>query len=271
MAAPEQHGSPAHFLESVGRSVARFVDAFGFGAHLFFESFYWFIMGRRVGQRVRSSPIFSQMMVIGVSAIPIVSMLSVAIGITLSMQGINSLEQFGAQHQVIFMVALSVTREFGPLITGILVAGRSGSALAARISTMVISQEIDALKVMGINPIRYIVVPSLVGMMIVLPSLTLWAIGISLVGSALYVAPQIGTTVGAYFTQVNASIDADDLAHGLTKSLIFAVLITIVSVIDGISVKGGAEGVGRVTTSAVVHGISAIVLTDMLFVFMTTS
>jgi len=258
-------------LESAGRGAARFVDAFGFGAHLFFQSLYWLIMGHKKGQRVRAESVFSQMMVIGVHAIPIVSMLSVAIGVTLSMQGINSLEQFGAQHQVIFMVALSVTREFGPLITGILVAGRSGSALAARISTMVISQEIDALKVMGINPVRYIVAPALVGMMIVLPSLTLWSIGISFVGSAFYVAPQIGTTMGAYFSQVNASIDADDLAHGLTKSLIFAVLITIVSVIDGISVKGGAEGVGRVTTSAVVHGILAIVLTDMIFVFMTTS
>jgi phospholipid/cholesterol/gamma-HCH transport system permease protein len=270
VAEPEKHASPLQFLEAVGRGVSHFVDAFGFGAHLFLESLYWLVLGRRVGQRVRSEPVFAQMMVIGVSAIPIVSMLSVAIGVTLSMQGINSLKQFGAQHQVIFMVALSVTREFGPLITGILVAGRSGSALAARISTMVISQEIDALKVMGINPVRYIVVPSLVGMMIVLPSLTLWSIGISLVGSAFYVAPQIGTTLGAYFTQVNASIDIDDLTHGLTKSLIFAVLITIVSVIDGISVKGGAEGVGRVTTSAVVHGISAIVLTDMIFVFMTT-
>jgi phospholipid/cholesterol/gamma-HCH transport system permease protein len=258
-------------LESAGRGATRFVDAFGFGAQLFFQSFYWLIMGRQKGQRVRAEPLFNQMMVIGVCAIPIVSMLSVAIGVTLSMQGINSLEQFGAQHQVIFMVALSVTREFGPLITGILVAGRSGSALAARISTMVISQEIDALKVMGINPVRYIVAPALLGMMVVLPSLTLWSIGISLVGSAFYVAPQIGTTMGAYFAQVNMSIDADDLAHGLAKSLIFAVLITIVSVIDGISVKGGAEGVGRVTTSAVVHGISAIVLTDMIFVFMTTS
>jgi len=270
VAAPERHGSAGQALESVGRSVTRLVDAFGLGAHLFFQSLYWVIMGRSRGQRVRAEPLFAQMMVIGVNAIPIVSMLSVAIGVTLSMQGINSLEQFGAQHQVVFMVALSVTREFGPLITGILVAGRSGSALAARISTMVISQEIDALKVMGINPVRYIVVPALVGMMIVLPSLTLWSIGISLIGSALYVAPQIGTTMGAYFTQVNASIDADDLAHGLAKSLIFAVLITIVAVVDGISVKGGAEGVGRVTTSAVVHGISAIVLTDMIFVFMTT-
>jgi phospholipid/cholesterol/gamma-HCH transport system permease protein len=271
VAAPDKHGSPVHALESVGRSASRFVDAFGFGAHLFFESLYWLIMGRRKRQRVRADPVFAQMMVIGVSAIPIVSMLSVAIGVTLSMQGIDSLEQFGAQHQVVFMVALSVTREFGPLITGILVAGRSGSALAARISTMVINQEIDALKVMGINPVRYIVVPSLVGMMIVLPSLTLWSIGISLIGSALYVAPQIGTTLSAFFTQVNMSIGADDLAHGLTKSLIFAVLITIVSVIDGISVKGGAEGVGRVTTSAVVHGITAIVLTDMIFVFATTA
>ncbi len=271
MAAPDKHGSPVHVLESVGRSASQFVEAFGFGAYLFFESFYWLIRGHRKGQRVRAEPVFAQMMLIGVNAIPIVSMLSVAIGITLSMQGIDSLEQFGAQHQVMFMVALSVTREFGPLITGILVAGRSGSALAARISTMMISQEIDALKVMGINPVRYIVVPALLGMMIVLPALTLWSIGISLIGSALYVAPQIGTTASAFFAQVNASIGTDDLAHGLTKSLIFAVLITIVSVVDGVSVKGGAEGVGRVTTSAVVHGITAIVLTDMIFVFATTA
>ena len=270
MAAPDRHGSPVHALESVGRGAYRFVDALGFGAHLFFESLCWLIMGRRKRQRVRADSVFAQMMVIGVNAIPIVSMLSVAIGVTLSMQGIDSLEQFGAQHQVIFMVALSVTREFGPLITGILVAGRSGSALAARISTMVISQEVDALKVMGINPVRYIVAPSLVGMMIVLPALTLWSIGISLIGSAMYVAPQVGTTLSAFFAEVNVSIGTGDLAHGLTKSLIFAVLITIVSVINGISVKGGAEGVGRVTTSAVVHGITAIVLTDMIFVFATT-
>jgi phospholipid/cholesterol/gamma-HCH transport system permease protein len=271
VATPSKTGSPLRWIEGLGRATAAAVQAFGFGAHLFFQSAYWILMGRRVHQTVRAEPIFAQMMVIGVRAIPIVSMLSVAIGITLSMQGIDSLEQFGAQHQVILMVALSVTREFGPLITGILVAGRSGSALAARISTMTISQEVDALKVMGINPVRYIVVPSLAGMMIVLPALTLWSICISLVGSAIFVTPQLGTTMGAYFTQINASIGVDDLAHGLTKSLIFAVLITIVAVVDGTSVKGGAEGVGRVTTSAVVHGISAIVITDMIFVFAATA
>ena len=271
MAAPSKTRSPLRLIEGLGRGTASSIQAFGFGAHLFFQSLYWVLMGRRVHQTVHAEPIFAQMMVIGVRAIPIVSMLSVAIGITLSMQGIDSLEQFGAQHQVIFMVALSVTREFGPLITGILVAGRSGSALAARISTMTISQEVDALKVMGINPVRYIVVPSLTGMMIVLPALTLWSICVALIGSAIFVTPQLGTTLGAYLTQVNASIGADDLAHGLLKSLIFAVLITIVAVVDGTSVEGGAEGVGRVTTSAVVHGISAIVVTDMIFVFAATA
>lgn len=273
MAAPSQSGpgSLTRWLEGVGRAVVRGVDAFGFGANLFFQSLYWVIFGRRVRQIVRADPIVAQMMGIGVQAIPIVSALSIAIGVTLSMQGIDSLEQFGAQHQVILLVSLSVTREFGPLITGILVAGRSGSALAARISTMTINQEVDALKVMGINPVRFIVVPSLMGMLLILPVLTLWSIAISLVGAALFVAPQLGTTLPAYFAQVNASIDTGDLLHGLSKSAIFAVLITIVAVVDGNSVEGGAEGVGRVTTAAVVHGISAIVLTDMIFVLAATA
>ena len=272
MAAPSQPdaGGVARWLEGLGRGVTRRVESFGFGASLFFQSLYWLLFGRRVRQIVRAEPIVAQMMLIGVQAIPIVSALSIAIGVILSMQGINSLEQFGAQQNVILLVAKSVTREFGPLITGILVAGRSGSALAARISTMTINQEIDALKVMGINPVRFIVVPSLVGMLLVLPALVLWSIGISLLGAALFVAPELGTTVPAYFAEVNASIDAGDLVHGLSKSAIFAVLITIVAVVNGNSVEGGAEGVGRVTTDAVVHGILAIVLTDMVFTAATT-
>ena len=155
MAAPSPSGpnAAAAWLEGLGRGVAKAVDAFGFGANLFYQTFYWLFFGRRARQIVRAEPVVAQMMTIGVRAVPIVSALSIAIGVTLSMQGIDSLAQFGAQHQVILLVALSVTKEFGPLITGILVAGRSGSALAARISTMTINQEIDALKVMGINHI----------------------------------------------------------------------------------------------------------------------
>lgn len=270
MAATSGPRTPFRWLERLGGAIVSSIDTFGYGANIFFRSLYFFVLGRSVRQVVRAEPIFARMMADGVEAIPIVSMLAVAIGVTMSIQGIDSLEAFGAQHQVVFGVAIGMTREFGPLITGIVVAGRSGSALAARVSTMTISQEIDALKVMGINPIRYIAAPSLIAMMIALPALTLWSILISLFGAGLYITPQLGTTMGAYIGEVNASIDAGDVGHGLTKSLIFAVLITIVGIVDGSSVKGGAEGVGQVTRASVVHAISAIVLTDMIFVFAAT-
>ncbi len=266
-------GSPnaaAQMLERIGRSAAGRVAFFGLGASLFAESVRWLIRGRQLRQIVRAEHIAAEMMDIGVFAIPIVSVVSIAIGFTLSMQGIEGLEQFGAQHQVIGGVALGVMREFGPLITGIIVAGRSGSSLAARIGAMTISQEVDALKVMGINPVRFLVAPSLVAMLIVLPALTLWSIGIALLASAMYVTPVIGTTLGAFVAEVNASVSLDDLTHGLSKTLIFAVLIIIVAAAKGTSVEGGAEGVGRVTRDSVVGGISAIIISDLLFVYTMT-
>jgi phospholipid/cholesterol/gamma-HCH transport system permease protein len=274
VAAPSSpSGSPsavAQRLERIGRSAADRVAFFGLGASLAVESVRWLVRGRQLRQIVRAEHIVAEMMDIGVYAIPIVSVVSIAIGFTLSMQGIQGLEQFGAQHQVIGGVALGVTREFGPLITGIIVAGRSGSSLAARIGSMTISQEVDALKVMGINPVRFLVAPSLVAMLVVLPALTLWSIAIGLLASALYVTPVIGTTLGAFIAEVNAAISIDDLAHGLTKTLIFAVLITIVAAAKGTSVQGGAEGVGRVTRDSVVAGISAIIVSDLLFVYIMT-
>jgi phospholipid/cholesterol/gamma-HCH transport system permease protein len=135
---------------------------------------------------------------------------------------------------------------------------------------MTISQEIDALRSMGINPIRFLVVPSLVAMTIMVPALTLMADFMGLLGAGLYIAPEIDITMTAYLDQTINSITADDVLHGLTKSAIFGVLITIVGIVNGSSVTGGAEGVGRVTTSSVVHGISAIVMTDMIFVFAAT-
>jgi phospholipid/cholesterol/gamma-HCH transport system permease protein len=209
-------------------------------------------------------------MEIGVRAVPIVSMLAVTIGIMLAIQGIYQLKRFGAESQVVLGVAFGMTREFAPLITGILVAGRSGSALAARLGTMTISQEIDALRVMGINPVRFLVVPSLLAMLIMLPALVIWADLVSLVGAGIYISADLGMTMSAYVNETLDLLGPEDVMHGLEKSLIFAVLITIVGIVDGASVEGGAEGVGRVTTDAVVHGITAIVLTDMLFAFATT-
>ncbi len=271
MAAPEDSPSGAvRIAESVGRGTARRVEAVGYGASLVWQSIYWLLLGRRHGQTVRSQPVFAEMMEIGVRAVPIVSLLSATIGVMLALQGIYQLKRFGLESQVVLGVALGMTREFAPLITGILVAGRSGSALAARLGTMTISQEVDALRVMGINPVRFLVVPSLVAMVIMLPALVLWADLVSIFFAGLYISAELGMTLTSYVGQTLDVLIADDVMHGLYKSLIFSVLITTVGIVCGSSVTGGAEGVGRVTTNSVVNGITAIVLTDMLFEFAAT-
>jgi len=271
MAAPSRVEQPLlRFAESVGRSLVRGLEVFGFGASIAAQALSWLVLGHRRRQPVRSAAIVAQMMEIGIAALPIVSMLSLTIGVMLAIQGINALESFGAQHQVAVGVALSVTREFSPLITGILVAGRSGSALAARLGTMTISNEVDALRVMGINPVRFLVVPHLVAMVVMLPALVVWADCLALLGAGLYITTDQGISVGAYVDQTIRYLDVGDVMHGLGKSVIFGVLITVVGVINGASVRGGAEGVGRATTSSVVHAITAIVVTDMIFVFVAT-
>ncbi len=257
-------------LARVGRGAVRGLEALGFGASLIWDSVYWVVWGRRRGQIVRLGPIFAEAMEIGIRAVPILTLLSATIGVMLALQGIYSLREFGAESQVTLGVTLGVVREFAPLITGILVAGRSGSALAARLATMTIHNEVDALRVMGVNPVRYIVVPSLVAMLVVVPALVLWADFIALLGAGLYISAELGMTLAAYFQETLRSIAVDDVVHGYAKSALFAVLIAVVGTVDGSRVTGGAEGVGRVTTSAVVHSITAIVLTDMIFVFAAT-
>jgi phospholipid/cholesterol/gamma-HCH transport system permease protein len=219
---------------------------------------------------VRAQPVFAEMMEIGIRALPIVTLLSFTIGMMLAIQGIDSLRPFGAEVQVAIGVSLSVTREFAPLITGILVAGRSGSALAARLGSMTIQSEVDALRVMGVNPVRFLVVPSLLAMLVMLPCLVVWSDLVALAGAGLYVTNELGMSFGAYLDRSLQYLDVEDLLHGLSKSTLFAALITLIGVVDGSSVRGGAEGVGRATTNSVVHAISAIVLTDMLFVYAAT-
>ncbi len=210
------------------------------------------------------------MMEIGIHAIPIVGLMAATIGVMLAIQGIHTLRIFGAESHVVIGISLSVTREFAPLITGILVAGRSGSSLAARIGTMQINQEIDALRVMGINPVRFLVVPSVIAMMIMLPCLTIFSDFIGLLAGGLYVGFDLGISLAAYTDQTIDFLTVNDIMHGLGKSAIFAVLIAVIGVVNGAGVEGGAEGVGRVTTRAVVQSISAIIVTDMMFAFLVT-
>jgi phospholipid/cholesterol/gamma-HCH transport system permease protein len=257
-------------FDRVGRSAVGAVELMGKGAGLLVDSVYWLILGPRRRQPVRARAVFAQMMEIGVKAIPIVGVMAATIGIMLAIQGSYTLRIFGAESRVTIGIALSMTREFAPLITGILVAGRSGSALAARIGTMKINQELDALSVMGINPVRYLVVPALLGCLVMVPALTVFSDIVGLAAAGAYVGIELGMTMAAYGDELVNILMENDVLHGVGKSAIFAVLIAVIGVLNGASVTGGAEGVGRYTTRAVVQSIAAIVITDMLFVFVVT-
>ncbi len=260
----------AQRLDRLGRSAVAGVSEIGLGAVLLGQCLFWIVMGSRRAQPVRISAAFARAMEVGIDALPIITMMSVTIGMMLAIQGIYTLRVFGAEEQVTIGVGFSVVREFGPLITGILVAGRTGSSLAARIGTMRISQEIDALQVMGINPVRFIVAPALIAMAIMVPILTFWADLVMLAGAGWYISISLGMSFAAYTDRIIEILKVEDLAHGLYKSMLFSVLITLVGVINGAGVTGGAEGVGRMTTRSVVLSISAIIVTDMVFAFITT-
>ena len=257
-------------LEEVGRGTLRGVEALGYAAVLLRDASTWIALGRRRRQPVRAAPIAAEMMEIGIGALPIVSVLSLTIGIMLAMQGIHALAPFGAEHQVTIGVSLSVTREFAPLITGIIVAGRSGAALAARLGTMTINEEVAALKVMGIDPVRFLVVPPLVALVVMLPALALWSDLLALCGAGLFITGELDMALPAYAAQTLTFLSPGDVLHGVGKAAIFGGLIALVAAVNGSAAKGGAAGVGRVTTQSVVQGITAIVLADMLFVFAAT-
>lgn len=270
MAANGQPNALMRTADRVGRMTVTAVEEVGNGAVLVLQSVFWLFAGRRLGQPVRLGSVAEQMVSIGIMAIPILMMLNATIGIMLAIQGIYTLRVFGAETQVSFGIAFAVVREFAPLITGILIAGRSGSALAARLGTMRINQEIDALHVMGINPVRFLVVPALLAMAIMMPLLTFMGDVVGLFASAVYVNLTLGISIPAFFDQVVSVLSVGDLFHGLGKSILFAVLIAVIGVVNGASVTGGAEGLGKVTTRAVVQAISAIVLTDMIFAYIAT-
>lgn len=259
--------SPA---QTVGRAMIRGVEEIGFAGTLFGESLYWTLFGRTRGQPVRLHAILVQMTQIGVDALPIATMLSATIGMMLAMQSLYTLGLFGAESFAMVGIGLAVTREFAPLVIGILIAGRSGSALAARLSTMLINQEVDALRVIGISPVRFLVAPALLAMVVVVPCLAMWANIVALTAAGLIVAPALDLSIAAYFGKLLAVLSVHDLWHGLIKSAIFAVLVAVIASVNGALAHGGAEGVGRMTTRAVVQSIAAIIVTDMIFAYLAT-
>lgn len=254
-------------IAQLGRRTVRGIDEFGYVFTLLLESCYWILFGFTRRQAVSMPAVFREAMQIGVQAVPIVSALAFAVGVMLAIQGIATLKTFGAESKVVLGVALAVTREFAPLIVGVLVAGRSGSAIAARIGTMCESQEIDALRVMGINPVRYLAAPVLVAMLVMVPALTILADFMGMLGGGVLTSLELGMNLHAYGQRTIAALTAQDVSQGLIKSAVFAIIIAVVGVSNGFQVGSGAEGVGRATTRSVVLATSFIVIADMIFTY----
>lgn len=254
-------------LSVVGRGLTRAVEGLGYAGALLTESLLWLVVGNRQGQPVKVRSIAEQMMRVGVEAVPIVSILAMTVGLSLGIQLISTLSEFGAESQVILAIAIGVTREFGPLITGILVAGRTASSLAARIGSMVVSQEVDALRVMGVEPVRYLVVPPLLALVVMLPTLTLFADAVAIFGGALYCMGPLDMGLAPYLLASVSALEVSDVMQSIIKAAVFGVIIALVGVSSGFSVQGGAEGVGRATTRSVVMSISCLIVANMFFTY----
>ena len=204
----------------------------------------------------------------GVDAVPIVGMISFLLGLIMAFVSSIQLAQFGASIYVASLVALSMVSELGPIMTAIVVAGRSGSAFAAEIGTMRISDEVDALFTMGISPALFLVVPRIVAAVIVVPVLTLFADLFAILGGLIISVTLLDLTISTYISQTIKALDIFEFSWGLMKSVVFAALIAWIGCLRGFQVRGGASEVGNAATSAVVSGIFLIILFDSIFAVM---
>lgn len=225
----------------------------------------WIFIGPLRGNKIRWTFASTQIVRMGVESIPIVSIIAFSTGLIIAMQAAYQLEQFGALIYVADLVGVSMCRELGPLITAIVVSGRSGSAIAAEIGTMKVSEEIDALQTMALNPIGFLVVPRTLAMMFVLPCLTVIADFVGIAGGFVLAVTNLQLSFVAYFNETVNAIVAKDFLTGLVKSFFFALIIAQVGAFQGFRVKGGAEGVGKSTTASVVTSIFLVILADLLF------
>jgi len=209
-----------------------------------------------------------QAMVVGIGSLPILSLITFFIGTILALQAAYELRKFGAMQFVADAVAISVSRELGPLITAILVIGRSGSSFAAELGTMKVNEEIDALETMALDPVRFLVAPKLLSMLLMMPCLTIWADFMGVVGGAVFGIAAADFTFKTYVVATLNALVLRDILTGLIKSLMFGLVITTVGCQEGLRTGLGAEEVGRSTTSAVVKSIFLVIMVDLVFTTM---
>ncbi|MBU1341423.1 MAG: MlaE family lipid ABC transporter permease subunit [Proteobacteria bacterium] len=200
----------------------------------------------------------------GVDALPIVALISFIVGLVMAFQAAIPMRMFGAELYVANLIGISMVRELGPLMTAIVLAGRSASAFAAEIGTMRINEEIDALTVMGLDPIRFLIVPRIIASTIMTPLLTIFSNLMGMLGGALVIT-SMGYPIISYYNQIASFVKWNDLAGGLVKCFVFGILIAAIGCIRGYQTQSGPSAVGVSTTRAVVTGIVMIAVVDGIF------
>lgn len=245
-------------IESFGRSAASGVEDIGRIAHAIFD-------GVRTPSQFALAETLRHVEHTGLRAVPIISLVSFLMGVVLAYQGANQLVAFGAEVFVADLVAVSMVREMGVLLTGIMVAGRSGSAFAASIGVMQLNEEIDAMRVMGLNPNQLMIAPRVMSLLITLPLLSMIAMLAGIAGGLALSSVALQMPTALYLERAAAAADLQDLFVGLIKAPVFALLIAAVGTLRGMQVNQSADQLGRLTTTAVVQSVFLIILADAVF------
>ena len=270
MVAPAPHPRPAHhtiagFLARIGEFslglVSRTHSILGFFGAV---SITVGTLVRRP-HRLKITATAAQMEQTGVNALPIVGLLSFLIGVVLAYQGADQLRRFGAEIYTVNLLGAGILRELGVLMAAIIIAGRSGSAFTAQIGTMRVNEEIDALRTIGLDPIEVLVIPRLLGLLLTLPMLTLYANLMALVGGCLMAWGALGIPIPQFVRQLQSSLYPWTFWIGLIKAPFFAAIIAVIGCYEGFQVARSAESVGRLTTLSVVEAIFLVIVTDAAF------
>jgi|SRR5215472_6029813 phospholipid/cholesterol/gamma-HCH transport system permease protein len=234
------------------------------------ETFQEFVLlaGRAIRNIFRSphygDDIFQQMDIIGVGSLPIVIMIGFFSGSVMALQMARALATYGAQGQIGQIVAITLVRELGPVLTAILVAGRNASGIASELGSMKVSEQIDAMRALGTDPIQKLVTPRLIAIAVVLPLLTIIADFIGLIGGNIIASTLLSITASQYWTSAWQALEYNDLVQGLVKPFAFAIIISLVGCLYGIRTTGGTQGVGKATTQAVVSASVWIFVTTFM-------
>ncbi|MFC1807012.1 MlaE family ABC transporter permease [Candidatus Omnitrophota bacterium] len=252
------------FVGAIGGFVLRSLSSVGGVFNLLFATLYWLVVGPFKKKPTSYKNVSDQMVFSGINSVLIVFFVAFFTGIVLAMQSAYQLAQLGAEMYVASLVAVSMARELGPVLTALVVAGRVGAAITAELGSMKVTEQIEALEALALNPVRFLVVPRFLALVIMLPCLTIFADLMGMLGGYVVGVFNLGINPGMYVDITFKFLELKDIYTGLVKSVFFAMIISLIGCYMGLNTTGGAEGVGRATTTSVVMSFIMVILADCI-------